>query len=257
MSGEASTGGTSPIGWDEAAGWYLSMVDDAETGFNDLADRTVLGLVGEVAGLDALDIGCGEGRGARALARAGARVTGVEPTAALLAAARDREAQDGLGVRYLAAGAEDLGTLDDASFDLAVAVLVLHHVDRLDDALREAARVLRPGGRLAVVVPHPWTDHPGARFVAVDGELRRAPGAYGVEGRWHEELDDGATISTVRHVGWHHRTLATWVRSLAAAGFAVTDLVEPTGAEPARADGGGPWRSTPRFLSLVAVSAGS
>jgi len=82
-----------------------------------------------------------------------------------LAAAREAERHDRLGITYADARAEDLGAIPDATVDAAAAVLVLHHVDRPAAALAELARVLRPGGTLALVLPHPWAEHPGARGV--------------------------------------------------------------------------------------------
>ncbi|MGZ4191546.1 MAG: class I SAM-dependent methyltransferase [Solirubrobacteraceae bacterium] len=107
------------------------------------------------AGKDVVDIGCGGGALVRDLAGAGARPIGVEISEAQLATARERDA--GSGARYLVGRAEEL-PLDDASLDLAVFMRTLHHVlpAHLEAALREARRVLRPGG--AVYVAEPLAD---------------------------------------------------------------------------------------------------
>src|SRR5579862_4042989 len=91
-------------------------------------------LLGDVAGRDVLDVGCGGGWLVRRLAAAGARVVGVDPLADALARARTED-PDGAG-RYLEAGAQEL-PFDDRSFDAVVFFNSLHHVPvaELDRAL--------------------------------------------------------------------------------------------------------------------------
>jgi SAM-dependent methyltransferase len=105
-----------------------------------------------LAGKIAVDVGCGEGALVRAMAKAGAKVTGVEPGAAMMALA---QAQPKVGnERYVEAPAENL-PLADASTDVVVFSNSLHHVPvaMQPEALKEAARVLRPGGVLFVSEP--------------------------------------------------------------------------------------------------------
>ena len=104
--------------------------------FAPLADRAIL------------DIGCGTGTLARALSEDGAAVTGIDPGAEALAKAR------GLvpAARFEAASAEAL-PFGEGQFDGAVMLNSLHHVPDPARALAEAARVLRPGGRLVVIEP--------------------------------------------------------------------------------------------------------
>jgi SAM-dependent methyltransferase len=105
----------------------------------------------ELAGADVLDIGCGDGALARELASLGARVTAMEISEAKLAAAR--AADDG-SVRLIVGRAEEL-PLDDDSLDVVVFRASLHHVavDQMTPALRETARVLRPGGIVYAAEP--------------------------------------------------------------------------------------------------------
>ena len=95
-----------------------------------------------------LDIGCGAGHLSRALSGDGASVTGIDPGEAALAKARRAVP----AARFEAASAEAL-PFPEAAFDGAVMLNSLHHVPDPAAALAEAARVLRPGGRLVVVEP--------------------------------------------------------------------------------------------------------
>lgn len=115
-------------------------------------DISVFDLVAEMLspleGLIALDMGAGSGRASRMLARLGADVTGIEPQAEAVEAARTR----GGGPVYRVGTAESTG-LDDGSADLVFFSFSLHHCPDPDAALREALRLLRTGGRLAVLEP--------------------------------------------------------------------------------------------------------
>jgi 2-polyprenyl-6-hydroxyphenyl methylase/3-demethylubiquinone-9 3-methyltransferase len=96
-------------------------------------------------GKTVVDIGCGGGLFAEEFARLGARVIGVDPSAASLATARSHASASGLTIDYREGSGERL-PLADASVDIACCVDVLEHVTDLDAVIRETARVLRPGG---------------------------------------------------------------------------------------------------------------
>jgi 2-polyprenyl-6-hydroxyphenyl methylase/3-demethylubiquinone-9 3-methyltransferase len=95
--------------------------------------------------LDVLDVGCAGGFLTEALARRGARVSGIDPAGEVVAAAREHAAGEGLAVDYVVGGGEAL-PWQDASFDVVTCVDVLEHVRDLDEVLGEVARVLRPDG---------------------------------------------------------------------------------------------------------------
>jgi len=97
------------------------------------------------AGIDVLDLGCGGGLMSEAYARRGARVTGVDPSAGSLAAARAHAELSGLAIRYEQGTGESIPLLD-GSFGLVSCCDVLEHVNDLDTVSREVARLLRPGG---------------------------------------------------------------------------------------------------------------
>ena len=101
---------------------------------------------------DVLDVGCGTGAITHALALAApdARITGLDADPDVLARARRRLARCP-GVTLLEARADDL-PFEDCAFDRVTCALLLHHLSPATqrEALSEAARVLRPGGRLHV-----------------------------------------------------------------------------------------------------------
>jgi len=97
------------------------------------------------AGKDVLDLGCAGGFMAEAIAAKGAHVTGIDPAADAIGAARVHAAQTGHDIRYDVGLGEAL-PYEDAAFDIVVCVDVLEHVQDLERVMAEIARVLRPGG---------------------------------------------------------------------------------------------------------------
>ncbi|MDV7355130.1 class I SAM-dependent methyltransferase [Rhodococcus oxybenzonivorans] len=123
-------------------------------GFGGFRRRVFDGLValsGAKPGDEVLDIGCGTGifsRRAARVVRPGGRVVGIDPSPPMIEYAARRALAN---CTFVIAGAEDLPQ-PDASFDLVISSLAIHHIptELRAKALAEAFRVLRPGGRLLI-----------------------------------------------------------------------------------------------------------
>lgn len=126
----------------------------------------VVAQAGVQPGERVLDIGCGTGNASLLAARAGAKVTGVDPARRLVEVARERLASGDLGGSFALGTAEDL-PFDDGAFDVAVSVFALIFSSDPDRAGGELLRVLRPGGRALITT---WTP---------EGALADAIGALG------------------------------------------------------------------------------
>ena len=166
----------------------------------------------DVAGLDAVELGCGTAYVSSWLARRGARVVGVDPTPAQLERARRFQREFGIEFPLVEAGGESV-PLSDASFDL---VHSEYGASIWADPYRwipEAARLLRPGGRLiflrnsTLVILCSPDDPP-----AVEQLVRPQFGMYRFE--W----PDGGVEFHLAH--------GDWIRLLRVNGFEVEDLIE-------------------------------
>jgi len=140
-----------------------------------LEEPVVREALGDVAGLSALDLGCGTGRHSVWLASAGATVTGIDFSEGMLEAARRKAG----AVRFLAHDLHQRLPLADGVFDRVVSGLVLEHLRELDAFFAEARRVLRPGGRAVVSAMHPAMFLKGvqARFTDPDSGEKVQPGS--------------------------------------------------------------------------------
>ena len=182
----------------------------------DEADARVLG---EVAGRDVLEVGCGAAQCARWLTVHGARATGLDIAERQLQHARRIDEETGVRVPVVAGTATAL-PFPDTAFDIVFSAFgALQFVADAGRAVSEAARVLRPGGLFAFSVTHPvrWTmpDDPGRGGLLVSSSYwDRTP---------YVETDDSGQVTYAEH----HRTLGDWVGLLAGEGFRITGLLEP------------------------------
>ena len=205
--------------WDGHAEWWQrEFTDGVDPEYTEQIIPIVLQLL---AGRDrVLDIGSGEGQIARALARTGADVVGLDPTMPQMRTARERA-----GGPVYAVSRSDSLPVRSGSFDGAVACLVYEHIDALDESFGEVARVLRPGGRFVLIINHPLLQTPNSGMI-VD-HMIDPPETYWRIGAY---LRETATIEEVNkgvHVRFVHRPLSRYLNAMIAAGIDVAVMLEP------------------------------
>lgn len=128
----------------------------------------ILELAGDVAGLRALDVGCGDGELALELWERGAQVTGVDAAPEMIEAARERAKNRQASISFEVAAAEQLPFQSDR-FDIIVAITILCFVQNAAPVFREMARILRPGGRLIIGELGKWSSWAAARRIRAWG----------------------------------------------------------------------------------------
>lgn len=140
-------------------------------------ERKILSIVGDSAIQALLDLGTGTGRMLELLAPEAVRAIGIDQSPAMLNIARANIERSGLRNVQLRQGDLYALPVEANAFDLIMLHMVLHYLDDPARALREAARCLRPGGRLVVVdfAPHAQeflrTDHQHRRLGFEAGEI--------------------------------------------------------------------------------------
>jgi SAM-dependent methyltransferase len=137
--------------------WH-QRIHDADPGHDDASSpwyRLVAEYIGPVAGLRVLEVACGRGGFVRALAAAGAIVTGCDFSAAALRAAGQRVSASSppSPPALIQADAQNL-PFATASFDLLVSCETIEHLPDVQSAVNEMYRVVRPGARLLLTTPN-------------------------------------------------------------------------------------------------------
>jgi ubiquinone/menaquinone biosynthesis C-methylase UbiE len=184
-----------------------------------------------------VDLGCGEGRLTRDLAARGHRMVAVDAAPTMIRHAREADPSG----EYHVASAAEL-PLADAAADLVVAFMSLQDMDDPEAAVREAWRVLEPGGRFCLALVHPLnsagrfeSDEPEAAFVIA--------GSYRERARYVETVErDGLEMTFTSD----HRSLEGWLRLLTENSFLVEAVREIYAPEEPR------WSRIPFFLHVRA-----
>lgn len=135
-------------------------------------------LAGDVAGLDVADIGCGTGRHALRWAAAGARVTAVDFSEAMLKRARAKPGAQ--GVAFIQHDLAERLPLPSGAFDRVFCCLVLDHIAAMDKLFGELRRLCRPAGCVIISVMHPAMSLRGvqARFIEAATGRRISPASH-------------------------------------------------------------------------------
>lgn len=176
-------------------------------------------LLGSVAGTQILEIGCGSAPCARWLRHEGADVIGLDISAGMLRHARTAMSHGGPLVPLVQASAEHLPFRDNSFDKVCSSFGAIPFVADSARVMREAERVLRPGGQFVFSVNHPmrwmFPDDPGPRGLTVTMPyFDRSP---------YIETDNAGVATYVEH----HRTIGDRIREIVAAGLVVEDVVEP------------------------------
>jgi len=158
--------------WEQYAEWWID-------GFTEGADpeyaEQILPLAAEelVGATRVLDVGCGDGQITRLAAGLDtvALAVGIDPTWNQIRVAAERGSATG----FVRAGADRL-PFPAGSFDAVVACLVFEHIDAVDEAIAEVARVLEPGGRFCFFLNHPLMQTPGSGWI--DDQILDPPEQY-------------------------------------------------------------------------------
>ncbi len=174
-------------------------------------------------GQKVLDLACGQGFFSNAFHQTGATVIGADIAPELVKLARDHSPKE---ISYHVCPAHKL-PLGLASIDVVVMVLAIQNIKEAGETIAECARVLRPGGRLVMVLNHPcfripqksdwgWDSKQNIQYRRIDGYM----GDFATKIQMHPGDDPKA--STVSF----HRPLQWYMKMLSKNGFALTRLEE-------------------------------
>ncbi len=211
--------------WQRSAEWWQREFTD---GVDPEYTEQILPLV--VSGVPepglVLDVGTGEGQVARTLVASGHHVIGIDPIDSQVRLAQNRATDADTGKsQYAQASAAALPFVSE-SFDHAVACLVFEHIDDVDGAISELARVVRPGGTFLFLLNHPLLQTPGSGWI--DDQIIEPPEQYWRVGPY---LTETATIEEVQkdvHIRFVHRPLSRYVNTLYRHGFTLAEMIEPS-----------------------------
>lgn len=177
-----------------------------------------LNLLGDVAGLHIIELGCGGGQNAIALAKRGATCTGVDLSDAQISFAQSLAKEEDVSVEFIVEDIEDLGDLPSNAFDIVLgSAYAFSWVRDLSRAYRASFRILRPGGLFVMSTGHPFTkcfdeNHPESLIVRQSYFTRQVT-----------EIEPHSNIE----ITYLEATLGDLLNPLISAGFHLERVIEP------------------------------
>jgi len=215
---------TPKTSWGKEASWYAEHLTQGDTYHSQVILPNLLRIVEPARNKNILEIGCGEGFIARALAESGATVLASDVAPELITIAQEK----GGGPEYQVSSSDDLSWVRLRSQDVVVAVLTLQNTEHLEDVMKQVSRTLFPGGRFVFVLNHPAFRIPKATSWGYDQ-------GTGIQYRRVDRYLSARSEKMDMHPGKkgqksytysYHRSLQDYMKALRGAGFCVTRLEE-------------------------------
>lgn len=178
-----------------------------------------LGLLGDLEGKSAIELGCGGAQFGIAVAERGAEVTGVDISEEQLAYARNLADEHDRDIELIESSVTDVPVADE-TYDLAFSAWAFQWVEDLRSCFDEAYRVLKDGGRFVFSVDHPY-------YKIVDHETHDFERSYFDDSprrEYSEALDAEMVV--------YGRKVSEVVNRLIAAGFTIDEIREPGYEDP-------------------------
>ena len=212
--------------WEPVAKWYGKHLKEEDTFQAEVIFPGSLRLLYPVRGKSYLDIACGEGSFARAVANTGASILGFDISSSLI---KQAEAKKIKGATFRVANATDFARYyDEKSFDGASCNLAVQNIDDYAAVFRDAGKVLKPGAPFVIVINHPmfriprqtgwgWDEKRGLQYRRTDAYL--TPNEIPIVANPGSGAKSNVTYS-------YHRPLEAYIEELAKAGFMVDALEE-------------------------------
>lgn len=210
--------------WGGVAEWYDNYLETDKDSYQEkVIAPNILRILNIQKGTTVLDLACGQGFFSRKFATEGAIVTGVDISNELIAQAKRHSAN----ISYYASPAHKLPFIKTSTLDFVTVVLAIQNIENIADVFKEISRVLKPSGRLLLVMNHPvfripkqsswgWDENSKKQYRRVDSYLSQSKSIITMHpGKKTSE----ETIS-------YHRSLQDFFKILTKEGFSVSKLEE-------------------------------
>lgn len=214
----------SKTSWGKVAGWYDKLLKEEGTYQKEIILPNLTRLLDAKKSETILDLACGQGFFSREFRKSGARVIGADVSKELIAIARKNSLKD---VRFEVASADNLDFLSAASVNKVTIVMAIQNIENVSGVFKECRRVLKPDGKLFLVMNHPAFRVPKASGWGYDEKNKiqyRRIDAYLSESKIKIQTHPGGKPSD--YTISFHRPLQFYFKLLGKNGFRAARLEE-------------------------------
>jgi len=198
-----------------------------------------LRLLGNLKGKKVLEIGCGGAQCGIAMAKQGAKVTGIDISEEQLKFAKALAEKNKVRIKLIQGSFQDLGKIGANSHDIAFSAFAFHYSPDLGKLFRQTNRILKKNGLFVFSLDHPFSR-------TADSKTLKLKNSYFKTGKWVETFND----PTKKFIMYTH-TISELYNSLVESGFLVEKIIEPDSRKRYPYDSWyGLWDYTPKYLKM-------
>lgn len=216
--------------WGKVAQWYKNLLEGEGTYQKEVILPNLLRNLSPKKGETVLDLACGPGFFSGEFHKAGAKVIGSDISKELIAVAKEETSPK---IQYFVSSADDLSFLSDNSIDKATIILAIQNIENVRGVLKECGRVLKPGGKLFLVLNHPafripkasswgWDAQSKVQYRRIDGYLSESK----VKIQMHPSVSSEKILAPEDYTISFHRPLQFYFKLLGNNNFCVSRLEE-------------------------------
>jgi ubiquinone/menaquinone biosynthesis C-methylase UbiE len=213
--------------WGAVADWYDEMILDPGSYQNQVIMPNLLRIIDPKKGMNIIDIACGQGYFSRAFAEKGAKVVACDISKELIKIAKQSSPKE---IEYFVSSADNLPFMNGESrqVDFAALILALQNIEDMPGALAECARIMKPAGRLVIVLNHPAFRIPKSSSWQWEEQRQyRRIDAYMSDQRFKIDMTPGeADPANKEFTVSFHRPLQAYFKALSRAGLSIVRLEE-------------------------------
>lgn len=237
--------------WGKVSGWYDDVVNDADSFQSQVILPHIMRLVAPHKGQNILDVACGQGFFSKAMEVA--NVVGIDIGGELINIAK-KTAKG----HFFVTPSHKLDMVQDNTVDVAVCILALQNIEKLNETIAEVRKKLVKNGKFIIVLNHPAFRIPKKTSWGWEGDAQyRRVDAYMSESSTEIDMTPGKEEDKINTVSFH-RPLQVYFKMLAKNGFAVTKLEEWISHKisqegPKKAEEDRMRKEIPMFMCLVCV----
>ena len=215
--------------WGNVAEWYSDLLEKEEGTYQkELILPNLVRLMNIKKGEMVLDLACGQGFFSRELYKLGAKVMGVDISGELISLAEKIGVEEKIKIDYKVSSADNLSFIKDNSLDKIVIVLAIQNIENVLGVFRECKRILKPSGKLFLVLNHPtfripkqssweWDEKNKSQYRRVDRYLSESK----IEIQMHPSASSGRVPANKAEMTISfHRPLQYYFKLLGKNGFA-------------------------------------
>lgn len=211
--------------WGKVADWYHDLLGSEKSTYQkDVILPNLTRAMGLKKGETVLDVACGTGYFAKEFAKSGSKIFACDISPELIAIAKKDSPKE---LEFFECPADKISTMKDKSADKISIILAVQNMENLAGVLEECSRILKPGGKLLIVMNHPAFRVPQKSHWGFDEENKiqyRQMDAYMSDSK--AEIDMRPGMKTGEKTFSFHRPLQVYFKALKKNGFSVSGLEE-------------------------------